>query len=767
MIKKIVSTALTAAMTVSVLASCSQQGTMDKSFVEEKISKYSSTVENSALTIFVDSNAENSGDGSEASPFKTIQEAQAKIRELKAGEGLPTGGITVFVKDGEYQLTEGLVFTSEDSGTEECPITYVSESEFGAKITGALLLSAEDFEPINEDEKSRLMVKSAAENIVKVDLAKYGLTSEDWGDYIISGSHHTGQFYEEYMDAYVGVEPYQNGSMIDVPVDAEAEVFIGDNVLQCARWPNEGWVHAKSIVYGGENAVYGGYGIRNPKGPILSVDSSVLDRVSKWSTHENIWSFGYISTTWADSRNKVVKFDNENNTVQFKYSETYLSEAGIKDQTTRWYFFNIFDELDTAGEFYIDRNNGILYIYKTEDFYSERIKMSTITDSLIELENASNLTFKGFLISETRGTGIYGTADNVTIDNCKICNIRVGGVQLYGDKLTVQNCEICNLGSFGIYLEGGDMETLTRSENLVYNNYIHDWARVVATSRYGVQVEGVGSLVAHNEICNAPHQAVLWHGPYHIMEYNEVYNVLLETADCGAFYSGRNLWSYGCEVRYNFIHDVGAEGAFATGIYWDDGLSGQKAYGNLLVNVASYAILIGGGRDCYVYNNVIINSGDSPIHHDARMRQYTMNYHNAWFSHIPTMCEELKPYLENETWMDAFPEYEGLILYNSSYDGDLDNPMLVANPTGAVYNNIAYLNIPEGAFDTDNIKNFFRYEFDLADYCDIYNNPIIYNDFSDFSGWHNGDYTMKENSKAKEKILDFELIPFDKMGRID
>ena len=81
---------------------------------------------------------------------------------------------------------------------------------------------------INEDEKSRLMVKSAAENIVKVDLAKYGLTSEDWGDYIISGSHHTGQFYEEYMDAYVGVEPYQNGSMIDVPVDAEAEVLPPD-----------------------------------------------------------------------------------------------------------------------------------------------------------------------------------------------------------------------------------------------------------------------------------------------------------------------------------------------------------------------------------------------------------------------------------------------------------------------------------------------------------------------------------------------------------
>jgi len=768
--KRILSAALATIVSGTTLVSCSQTN-LDAliPFNEEKVSTYTSEVKGSALTLYVDANAEDSGNGSESAPFKTIPEAQAKIRELKAGEGLPAGGITVFVKDGEYRITEGLVFTEADSGTAECPITYVSESEFGAKITGALLLSAEDFEPINEEEKSRLMDKSAADNIVKVDLAKYGLTSEDWGDYVVSGSHHTGEFYDEYAEAYEKAEAEGIlGANAQVPVTPEAEVFIGDRVLNCARWPNEDYVYAKSLVYFGQSTWDKKRGdIVNPDGPILGVDESVLEHVSKWSTHENIWSFGYISTTWADSRNKVVKFDYENNTVQFRYSETFLSDAGINGQTTRWYFFNIFDELDTEGEFYIDREKGILYIYKTDDFYSERIKMSTIADDLITFDNASNLTLKGFYISETRANGVKGTAENVIIDNCKICNIRSGAIRIIGNKITIQNNEICNMGTYGIYLEGGDMETLTRSENVIYNNLIHDWARVVTTYQTGIQVEGVGSLVSHNELYNSPHQAITWHGPYHIMEYNEVYNVLTETADCGAFYSGRNFWSYGCEIRYNYIHDVGAEGAFAIGIYWDDGLSGQKAYGNLVVNTASYAFLIGGGRDCYVYNNVIIESGDSPIHHDARMRQYTMNYHNAWFSHIPVMCNELKPYIENETWMKAFPEYEGLIMYDNSYTGDLNDPMLVANPTGAVYNNIAYLNIPEGAFDEDNIKNFFRYEFDLADYCEIKDNPIIYNDFSDFPDWHNGDFSMKENSKAKEKIPGFENIPFDKMGRID
>ncbi len=741
---------------------------MEKPFIEEKTNNYSSSTEDSALILYVDANAADSGDGSESAPFKTIPEAQAKIRELKSGDGLPAGGITVFVKDGEYRITEGIVFTEEDSGTEDCPITYVSESEFGAKITGALLLSAEDFEPINEEEKSRLMDKSAAEHIVKVDLAKYGLTSEDWGEYVISGSHHTGEYYDEYAEAYSKVEStYVDGSYIDVPVDAEAEVFIGDMVLQCARWPNDDWVYAQSLVYFGQSAWGKNRGeIVNPDGPILGIDSSVMERVSKWSTHENIWSFGYISTTWADSRNKVVKFDNENNTVQFKYSETYLSEAGIKAQTTRWYFFNIFDELDTAGEFFIDREKGILYIYKTDDFYSERIKMSTITDDLVTFENTSYVTLKGFSISETRANGIRGNAENVTIDNCKIFNIRVGGIEMHGTHLTVQNCEIFSIGTYGVNIIGGDLETLTKSENLIYNNSIHDFARIVKTSRYAVKIYGVGSLVSHNEIYDAPHQAVLWYGPYHIMEYNEVYDVLKETADCGAFYSGKNLWSYGCEVRYNYIHDIGSEGALAHGIYWDDGLSGQKAYGNLIVNSSSYAILIGGGRDCYAYNNVMVNIGDSPIHHDARMRQYTMNYHNAWFSHIPAMCDELKPYWENETWMKAFPEYEGLILYYRPYEGDLNDPMLVANPTGAVYNNIAYMTIPEGKFDWDDTEYFFRTEFDLADYCELKNNKVVYNDFTDFPNWHNGDYTMVSDNLAKELIPGFEDIPIAQMGRI-
>ena len=179
-LKKIAATAMAAIVGCSTLASCSAPNLENLLSFNEEASekKYSSSVEGSAMTVYVDANAETSGDGSESEPFKTIQEAQAKIRELNAHENLPVGGVTVLVKSGQYKLTESLKFTAEDSGTAESPITYVSEEEYGAVLTGGLILSASDFEALNDDEKARLSDETARNMVVKVDLAKYGISTE-------------------------------------------------------------------------------------------------------------------------------------------------------------------------------------------------------------------------------------------------------------------------------------------------------------------------------------------------------------------------------------------------------------------------------------------------------------------------------------------------------------------------------------------------------------------------------------------------------------
>jgi len=761
-LKNIAATALAAAMAGTLLTSCSQPNLENlMPFSEYEENKYSSVVEGSALTLYVDINAKDGGDGSESAPFTSIQEAQAKIREIKSGDGLPAGGITVLVKDGEYKLDSAIVFTEEDSGTEECPITYVSETLNGAVLSGGLILSSKDFEPITAEEKARIIDSTAKDKIVRVDLTKYGLTETDWGKMYAYGSYNSGSKYDG------GTGPNMS------------ELFCDGDRMTLARYPNEGFVYTGEVLDCGEAREY--YSddsmdsrgemtynpdydsLRNPRGGTAKLSDEIIERSTNWQTLDDVWTFGYMKWSWADASNPVKTIDVENKTITFAQASSYGISKGA-----HFYFFNVFEELDSEGEYYIDRVNGILYLYQPEDFDSAEIMMSCITDNVVSASNVSYLTLKGFGVCGTRNSGISMSGNNYVVDSCKVYNVRSAGIAASGTYVTVQNCEITKVGGTGIHINGGDPETLTPSNNLVYNNYIHDWAVVDRTYHSGVEIDGCGNLVSHNELATSPHQAIGWRGPNHIVEYNEIYDVCFETSDCGAIYGGRNMTSYGCIFRYNYIHDVGSGEAHAHGIYWDDGLSGQTAYGNIIVNATSYGFLIGGGRDNVVENNIVINLGDvpivPPIFYDQRTRDETI-YGSAWFDHDEELANGIK--LENDIWTEAFPTYGDLIRYYNGYDGDVDDPMLSSNPANSsVKNNISYIMVRYGGtIDTDDCGH--SYGADIGKFSVIENNPIFLYYIADFPGWHNENFTMKVDSKAKELCPDFEPIPFNEIGRVN
>jgi hypothetical protein len=305
MLKRIVSLMLSATMISALLTSCSQPQ-FDFEFIEEdSVKEYTSTVEGAALTIYVDANANEGGDGSEKTPFKTITEAQTKIRELKELEGLPVGGIRVLVKDGNYDL---LSFTSEDTGTAESPITYVSENKWGAAIAGGVILSPADFKPLNEEEKSRIIDAEAHNKIMKVDLTSYGLTAEDWGE--IHPGEGTGTM-SDYYD--------------DNPVYYPCEVSYNGDRMILAKYPNEGNVYTTGVVthgdayeHGSLRCKYDGYDDhqqhwdiwntdipRNPEPGIVVMDDETVERVSLWKSHDDIWTFGLGKFSWSRVSNQV------------------------------------------------------------------------------------------------------------------------------------------------------------------------------------------------------------------------------------------------------------------------------------------------------------------------------------------------------------------------------------------------------------------------------------------------------------------------------
>ena len=240
-----------------------------------------------------------------------------------------------------------------------------------------------------------------------------------------------------------------------------------------------------------------------------------------------------------------------------------------------YYFFNVFEELDAENEWFVDRNNLKLYFIPPADFQNKSLELSLSVSDLITLQNVQNITFDGITFTGTRASAIRGTGSNITIQNCVMKNVGENAVELTGEHILVENNEITATGKAGVILTGGDRQTLTSSENIVSNNLIRDWSQVYRTYQAAVNLNGVGAVCSHNEIYNSPHEAVTYTGNNHVIEYNVIHDVVLESSDAGAIYSGRSWSYYGNVIRYNCIYKIGLDQFTPSGIYFDDALSGQ------------------------------------------------------------------------------------------------------------------------------------------------------------------------------------------------
>lgn len=73
-------------------------------------------------------------------PFATIQRAQKAVRDINAA-GKLTGPATVYLRGGRYEIAEPLVFTPEDSGTKQAPVTWAAYKGEKPVVSGGRRIS--------------------------------------------------------------------------------------------------------------------------------------------------------------------------------------------------------------------------------------------------------------------------------------------------------------------------------------------------------------------------------------------------------------------------------------------------------------------------------------------------------------------------------------------------------------------------------------------------------------------------------------------------
>ena len=174
---------------------------------------------------------------------------------------------------------------------------------------------------------------------------------------------------------------------------------------------------------------------------------------------------------WADASTPLLKIEPKNRLIYPKYVAYYGCRKGAD-----YYFYNVLEELDAPGEYYLDRETGVLYFYAYED--GDTIEISLSDKPVIKIDGAENITIQEFTAKCCKSHGITVKGNNCLIKGCTVMNVAEYGITVSGYGNTVDGCEVTRTGKGGISVVGGDRETLTPGNNLVINNYIHHFSEV-------------------------------------------------------------------------------------------------------------------------------------------------------------------------------------------------------------------------------------------------------------------------------------------------
>ncbi len=622
-------------------------------------------------------------------PFASLTRARDAVREAKAADGLLEGGIEVLVQSGDYFLDAPFELEAEDSGSEHAPVVYRAAEGAEVRLLGGRRV--DNFTPVEDPATLEKLPENARGHVVRADLKALGI--QDLGS----------------------------------PKGDGMELFFADEPMTLSRWPNEGFVRIRDIVEEDGHQIHGHKGSKTGKFVYEE------DRPARWVDEADPWVHGYWFWDWSDERQAVKRIDPEKRIIEVE--EPYHNYGYRKRQ---WYYaFNLLAELDRPGEWYADREAGVLYFWPTKPV-GEAEAIVSVLPTLMVVDDASYVEIRGWSFEAARTTALRmtGGTRNAVV-GCTFHNIGGNAVSVGGGaRHRVAGCDIYNMGHGGIILSGGDRKTLTPAEHVAENNHIHHYGRWARMYQKAVSLNGVGLRAAHNLIHNAPHMAIGFGGNDHVIEFNEIHSVCYESNDAGAMYSGRDWTQRGTVIRHNYLHDItGFEGRGCVGVYLDDMFCGTEISGNLFRNVTR-AAFIGGGRDNAIVNNVFVDCRPA-IHVDARALGWAHYHADMWLEEAKEKGTLSGTEFDEPPYSERYPALAGI---------------LEGEPKAPEGNVIARNVCAGGRWDEIETK--------AVPYLKVENNLI--DESPGFVDRAAGDYRLKQESPAFE--LGFEPIPVEKMG---
>ncbi len=275
--------------------------------------------------------------------------------------------------------------------------------------------------------------------------------------------------------------------------------------------------------------------------------------------------------------------------------------------------------VDQVGEFAYRASDGRLVIKAGEDFNGTGVEVARL-GTLLRLNGAAGVTVQGLTFTNTTTDGnaldVIG-GDVNTITGNSFVNVGTGIRLTQGsDRNLVSGNYLDHLGINGIALTGQSVGNTVTGNRIQHIGEVRKYAG-------GIMASGISdTVISHNDIDHSSRYGISvknWDSATislnNAILYNRIRNTGTETADSGGIeLLGRSNLNTGTRIEGNWIEHTGGIATTSTGqwlrnykgygIYLDDLTSGVTVQGNFLRDTAWAAVMIHGGHDNTVANNI-------------------------------------------------------------------------------------------------------------------------------------------------------------------
>jgi len=567
-------------------------------------------------------------------PFATLAQARDAIREIKAANQF-NGPITVMVRGGTHRLSEPLVLTAQDSGTDQCSITYIAYPGEKPVLSGGKVIA--DWTPYQG-------------NIMQCILPEVREGKRKFGQLFFNGQRQRRARHPNYDPD----DPLYGGwAFIEQPLTPTTFRYEGDPFLRDWAKPQQGEIFVFPAKCWDNDII-----------PIKQVD-----RDNRIITLQRPPFYDSFLPLTAGNRFYVANLleeldqpgewclDTEAGVVYF-WPPTGLVESG---QITAPVAYRLIALRGTSEE-------PVRYINIVGFTFTQTLSLFPQPRQKAPSARAAEDPVQLFNLPQSGGQAIYlQYAEDCRIENNFFDAVGGDGVRLedYNARNQVTGNEIAYAGGHGVCLvskKGGDpppspkpdpdlISSLVRERpksvrNTISGNHIHHCG-VIEKHGIGVYLYGINSVnnvISHNVIHHTPRMGIAaMHGfGRNFIEHNQLHDLGLETCDVGAMmfdrwfvYEPDEELRHGNVVRFNLVRNVVGCGAYMArlapgggtaaggriltpycswGIYLDNSATNTIVYGNIVVgNVLGGIMLLGDVCNNLIENNILAGSSESQI----------------------------------------------------------------------------------------------------------------------------------------------------------